>query len=239
MEKFISGNINNYIEKGDQSNMAIVVDGIIGAGKSTVSNYLSEKLNIPLFEELKNDGEDSMAQRMLDRFYEDQARWSAIIQVMFLNDRFKDIKLIDQKGEPAIFDRSIYGDEIFARTIHDRGQMTKDEFDIYRDLLHNMLQHINPPELLVYIDVSVDTAMERINKRARSTEADLIPRDYMEDLKRNYEAWFEQFDLCPKVRIDLNECSVCSEGRLNSEMGEKILDEVLPILQKQKLKEIV
>ncbi|MCK8059977.1 MULTISPECIES: deoxynucleoside kinase [unclassified Fusibacter] len=210
--------------------MSIVIDGIIGAGKSTVASFLSETFDMPMFEELKDDGSNSLAQRMLDRFYEDQSRWSAIIQVMFLNDRFKDIKKIEAMNQPAIIDRSIYGDEIFAKTIHDRGNMTEDEFVIYRDLLHNMLQHIKAPRLLVYIDVSVDTAMDRINKRARSTEADLIPRDYMEDLRRNYEAWFNAYDLSPKIKIDLNDSLVCEQGILKPEKKKALLEAFKPFL---------
>lgn len=231
MSNFISTKSLNYVYRGEKCNMAIVVDGIIGAGKSTVGKFLSEELSIPLFEELKEDGSESIAQRMLDRFYGDQDRWSAIIQVMFLNERFKDIKMVDDSGDKAIFDRSIYGDEIFAKTIHERGQMLEDEFNIYRDLLHNMIQHINPPEILVYLDVTVDTAMERINKRARSTEADLIPRDYMEDLKRNYEQWYENFELAPKVRIDLNENCVDEEGNLIEPAISQIKEAIKPYLK--------
>lgn len=211
--------------------MAIVIDGIIGAGKSTVGEFLSEMLGVPLFEELKDDGKDSLAQRMLDLFYADQTRWSAIIQVMFLNDRFKDLKRIEAEGNYAILDRSIYGDEIFAKTIHERGQMSKDEFTIYRDLLHNMLQHISPPEVLVYIDVTVDTAMERIARRARSTEGDLIPRDYMEDLRRNYELWFEAFDLCPKVRFDLNDSALDENGQVKESVKREIYDAIQPFIK--------
>lgn len=219
-----------YKQEGVMGNMAIVIDGIIGAGKSTVGHFLSDMLNVPLFEELKDDGRDSLAQRMLDLFYEDQSRWSAIIQVMFLNDRFKDIKRIEADGNFAILDRSIYGDEIFAKTIHERGQMTVDEFTIYRDLLHNMLSHIKPPHVLIYIDVSVDTAMERINKRARSTEGDLIPRDYMEDLRKNYELWYESFDLCPKVRIDLNNTALDENGNVRAEIKQTIMDAIAPYI---------
>lgn len=229
--KFTCTDKKLYRLKGEGKNMAIVIDGIIGAGKSTVGHFLSEALEIPIFEELKDDGKDSLAQRMLDRFYADQTRWSAIIQVMFLNDRFKDIKRIEAQGNYAILDRSIYGDEIFAKTIHERGQMTADEFHIYRDLLHNMLNHINPPQVLIYIDVTVDTAMARINKRARSTEGDLIPRDYMMDLRRNYELWFEQFDLCPKVRIDLNNSALDSEGNVKETVRNQILTAIKPYIQ--------
>lgn len=230
MVDFAVNDITNFINEGRNRNMAIVIDGIIGAGKSTVGKYLSESLGIPLFQELKDDGKDSRAQRMLDLFYENPVRWSAIIQVMFLNDRFKDLKNIEKAGNSAILDRSIYGDEIFAKTIHDRGEMTEDEFEIYRDLLHNMLAHIKPPQILLYIDVSVETAMHRIKARARSTEGDAIPRDYMEDLRRNYEAWFDAYDLSPKIRIDFNEHTIDEDGNLSPEIAKVIMDAVSPYI---------
>ena len=81
---------------------------------------------------------------------------------------------------------------------------------------------VKPPEVLVFIDVSVDTAMERIRKRSRSTEADLIPRDYMEDLKLQYDRWYEEFDLCPKIKIDWNESFEDNPQSLKSMIIEKI-----------------
>ena len=95
----------------------------------------------------------------------------------------------------------------------------------------NMLNHINPPQVLIYIDVTVDTAMERINRRGRSTEGDLIPRDYMEDLRRNYELWFETFNLCPKVRIDLNESALDASGQVKPYVKQQLLDAIAPYLK--------
>lgn len=207
--------------------MSIVVDGIIGAGKTTVAKMVSEHLNIPMFEELKNDDlGNTIEHRMLDRFYADQSRWSAIIQVMFLNERFRDLKQIENDGQFAILDRSIYGDEIFAKTINKRGNMSDDELTIYQELLHNMLEHINPPKLLIYLDVSIDTAMERIRKRHRGTEADMIPEDYMIDLRDTYEEWYSEFNLCPKIRIDLNESAVDENGEIIPEIQDRILKAV-------------
>ncbi|MBM7562665.1 deoxynucleoside kinase [Fusibacter tunisiensis] len=228
MLKYAVNQRNLFENKGRDKNMAIVIDGIIGAGKTTVGEFISRELGIPLFQELKDDGKESRAQRMLDLFYETPDRWSAIIQVMFLNDRFKDLKRIERDGNSAVLDRSIYGDEIFARTIHERGEMTHDEFEIYRDLLHNMLAHIKVPEILIYIDVSVDVAMNRIRKRARSTEGDTIPRDYMEDLKRNYESWYNAYNISPKVRINFDKDAVDSNGNLSSEVAHEILQAIRP-----------
>lgn len=222
----------NYIFEGEYRNMSIVVDGIIGAGKTTVARMIADHLDIPMFEELKNDDtENSLEHRMLNRFYADQDRWSAIIQVMFLNERFRDLKTIEASGENAILDRSIYGDEIFAKTINKRGSMADDELRIYQELLHNMLQHINPPQLLIYLDVTVDTALERIQERSRGTEAEMIPRDYMVDLRDTYEEWYSHFDLCPKIRIDLNESAVDEDGQLLPHMKDKILSIVCQALE--------
>jgi deoxyadenosine/deoxycytidine kinase len=218
--KYLAVNSENYINKGEK-NMAIIVDGIIGAGKSTVASFLSEKLDIKLYQEILEDHSESLTQRMLDRFYENQSRWSAITQVMFLNHRFKDLKRIEKEGDQGILDRSIYGDEIFAKTIYQRGQMLEDELVIYQELLSNMLEHIKVPELLIYLDVSVETALERIRKRSRSTEGEMIPRDYLIDLKRNYEEWYDAFDLCPKVRINLD-----AKGVLDVAKKESILKSI-------------
>lgn len=218
--KYLAVNPDNYINKGEK-NMAIIVDGIIGAGKSTVASFLSETLDIKLYQEILEDHSESLTQRMLDRFYENQSRWSAITQVMFLNHRFKDLKRIEKESDQGILDRSIYGDEIFAKTIYQRGQMLEDELIIYQELLSNMLEHIKAPELLIYLDVSVDTALERIRKRSRSTEGEMIPRDYLLDLKRNYEEWYEAFNLCPKVKINLD-----AKGGLNDKKKESILKNI-------------
>ncbi len=222
--------IENHFKGEMGRNMAIVIDGIIGAGKSTVGTFLSETLGIPLYEELKEDGSISRAQRMLDLFYEEPCRWSAITQVMFLSDRFEDLKKIEKRGERAILDRSIYGDEIFARTLHGRGQMTSDEFDIYLSVLNHMLEHIKPPELLIYIDVSVDTALRRIQKRSRSTEGDTIPRDYLEDLRAHYERWFDAYDISPKIKLDLNISMLDENGKITKEARDKVLSAISPFL---------
>jgi len=230
--QFLSTNQDYYRERGKLNNMAIVIDGIIGAGKSSIGTFLSHELEIPLFQELKSDGGASLAQRMLDRFYADQSRWSAIIQIMFLKDRFRDILRIEAEGNKAILDRSIYGDEIFARTIFERGEMTADEFEIYQQLLCEMLQFIKPPELLVYIDVTVETALHRIAKRSRSTEGAMISRAYLEDLKRHYEAWFTSYDLSPKIRLDLNESAFDeTTGQVKDAFKTVLLGQVDAILK--------
>lgn len=226
---YISCDKGNYAKEG--RNMAIIVDGIIGAGKTTVGQIICDAYDLPFFEEIKSDDSKGLVQRMLDRFYMDPPRWSAIIQTMFLNDRFKDMKHAQSLNTQGLFDRSIYGDEIFARTIHYRKQMTDDEFSIYQSILKHMLNYIEVPEVLIYLDVSVDTALSRIQKRSRSTEAELIPRDYMEDLKKHYDEWFEAYDLSPKIKIDFNHVLFDEHDMIKDELKHQILEMVKPYIK--------
>jgi deoxyadenosine/deoxycytidine kinase len=110
------------------------------------------------------------------------------------------IKQIRKDGGGAL-DRSIYGDRIFAEVLHEDEQMSDEEYVTYTTLLANMLEHVEPPDLLIYLDCSVDTAMDRIRKRDRGLESG-IPRDYLERLNRRYLTWFDEFDISPKIIVD-------------------------------------
>jgi deoxyadenosine/deoxycytidine kinase len=174
----------------------IIIEGQIGVGKTTMGEILESELGIVLYRELQH--EETLS--LLDRFYADQARWAFTLQVHFLNERFRMIKQIHADGGGAL-DRSIYGDAIFAEVLHEDGQMSPEEYVTYTTLLDNMLEHVQPPDLLVYLDCSVDTAMDRIRIRDRGLEAG-IARDYLERLNNRYLAWYSAYDFSPKLLID-------------------------------------
>ena len=182
------------IHHGDER--VIIIEGQIGVGKTTMGEILERELGITLFRELQQ----AETQVLLDRFYANKERWAFTLQIHFLNERFRMIKEIRRNGGGAL-DRSIYGDRIFAEVLHEDGSMTDEEFTTYQTLLDNMLEHVQPPDLLVYLDCSVDTAMERIRKRNRGLEAG-IPRDYLERLNQHYLRWYERYDISPRIKVD-------------------------------------
>ena len=100
-------------------------------------------------------------------------------------------------------DRSIYGDAIFARMLNLNGEMSDEEFAIYAELLENMLEHVQAPKLMVYLEVSVDEAMRRIHKRGRDYEL-IVEREYWERLNQEYEDYFGQYTLSPLLRINVD-----------------------------------
>jgi deoxyadenosine/deoxycytidine kinase len=173
----------------------IVIDGVVGAGKSTLAQKISDKLGIPIFHELQNQ----TTLNLLEDFYKDKRRWSFTLQIHFLNERFRMIKEIQQRGE-GILDRSIFGDKIFATMLHEDGWMSDDEFWTYSTLLDNMLQHTKTPDLLVYIDCDLETAKERIRGRGREMEQG-VDEIYWRRLNEKYQNWYSEYSFSPKFSI--------------------------------------
>ncbi len=178
--------------------MVIVIDGVVGAGKSTLAKKLSEKLNIPIYFELQNQ----TTLNLLEEFYKDKKRWSFTLQIHFLNERFRMIKEIHNNGG-GILDRSIFGDRIFAQMLNEDGWMTDDEFQTYTTLLDNMLQHAKNPDYLIYIDCDLETALQRIKVRGREMEQDVDLR-YWNRLNEKYTQWYNDYDLSEKISINAN-----------------------------------
>ncbi|ANF34308.1 deoxynucleoside kinase [Borrelia turicatae] len=180
----------------------IVIEGLIGVGKTTLGHVLSKEFNIPFYSELNNE----FTLSMLDKFYKDKSRWAFLVQINFLNERFKLIKSIF-KTKGGILDRSIYGDRVFASLLNDSGYISNDEYKIYLDLLDNMLEHSQKPVLMIYLDCSVDEAERRIKNRNRSFETG-IPREYLEGLNEKYLSWYDSYDLSPKLSFDYNSINI-------------------------------
>jgi len=196
----------------------ILVDGVVGVGKTTLAKLLSKKFNIPLFEELSNaDTED-----LLNRFYSDKTRWAFTLQIHFLNERFRMIKNIHKEGR-GILDRSIFGDRIFAEMLAEDREaggegMTLEEYRTYDTLLDNMLEHAQPPDLLIYLECSPKVAKHRIDSRGRGLES-TVEMSYWERLNQKYSDWYENYKNSAKVLINVDNLDFAN----NKEDQESIL----------------
>lgn len=181
--------------KKNKPNETIVIDAVVGAGKTSYMEMLSEEMKIPYFQEPVQDNP------LLDKFYYDRKRYAFPLQIYFLNRRFEMLKQASEAGKPSLMDRSIYGDMIFAKMLYEEGDMEKDEFILYRDLLTNMLDHVQAPKLMIYLKIDTDSAIERIKKRGRDYEQ-IVERDYWENLNKEYEDYFSNYNLSPLLVIE-------------------------------------
>lgn len=202
----------------------ICVDGVVGVGKSSLGELISKKYNIEFYEEPVTDNP------ILDKFYYDKKRWSFPLQVFFLNKRFKMIKNASEL-EACVMDRSIYGDVIFSKMlVHDR-EMTQEEFDLYEELLYNMLEHVEKPKLMIYLETSVDSAINKIKKRGRDYEQ-IVPRIYWEHLDKNYREYFENYNLSHILKINVDDIDFVNNEK-DREYVLNLIDEKLKEIEKK------
>jgi len=167
----------------------IAVAGNIGSGKSSLTTMLSSKFGwTPYYESVEDNP-------YLADFYGDMKRWSFHLQVYFLSHRFQTHKKITEAPESVIQDRSIYEDaEIFARNLHEIGNMDKRDYENYVALYKVMTGYLQPPDLMVYLRANVDTLVSQITKRGRSYEQSM-QRSYLEQLNSHYENWIGTYSL--------------------------------------------
>jgi deoxyadenosine/deoxycytidine kinase len=209
----------------------IVLAGTIGAGKSSLTALLANRLGSEAFYESVDDNE------VLPLFYEDPNKYAFLLQIYFLNKRFDSIKQA-LKNENNVLDRSIYEDSLLFHLNADLGRATETEVRVYDELLANMLEELpyaakkKHPDLLVHIRVSFPTMLERIQKRGREFEQiehDPSLYDYYEELNARYDQWFDEYDASPKIQID--------GDQLNFVEDTQAAEEVLNLIE-EKLKEV-
>lgn len=200
--------MKNVIEKGED--IVIVVEGNIGAGKTTLGELLAETYQTKLYRELENQTEDDKNDTLhiLEKFYNNKKQYAFLLQIHFLNERFRMIKEIFNNNG-GVLDRSIYGDKIFVDVLHEEGAIDDFEYKTYTKLLSNMLEHAQKPKILIYLNASVDTCLSRIKRRDRNGETK-ITYDYLKNLENRYLDWYHKYDYSKKIMIDYNRYDILS-----------------------------
>ena len=192
----------NLREKyGIPKNAVITIAGTVGVGKSTMTQALADALDF------KTSFENVDENPYLDRFYDDFEKWSFHLQIYFLAERFKEQKRIFESGGGFIQDRSIYEDTgIFAKMHADKGTMDPVDYDTYTNLFEAMVMtpYFPHPNLLVYLDGSMDDILKRIGERGRPMEQQ-TPIAYWEEMHGRYEHWINSFNACPVLKININD----------------------------------
>jgi deoxyadenosine/deoxycytidine kinase len=179
--------------------MYIAIAGNIGAGKSTLTQILSERyLLTPVYEAVDENP-------YLEDFYQDMPRYAFHSQMFFLAKRLEQHLHHINPGSRIIQDRTIYEDaNIFARNLFEDGTMSLRDYNSYRKMYEAILQALRPPDLLVYIRASVPTLQAHIRKRGRDYEMN-IRKEYLEKLNALYETFITTYTFSDVVFIDGDE----------------------------------
>ncbi|PLR65527.1 MULTISPECIES: deoxynucleoside kinase [Bacillaceae] len=192
-------------------NAVVTIAGTVGVGKSTMTNALANALNF------RTSFEKVDTNPYLDKFYADFERWSFHLQIYFLAERFKEQKRIFEYGGGFIQDRSIYEDTgIFAKMHYEKGTMTEVDYETYTNLFDAMVMtpYFPHPDLLIYLEGSLEDILSRIKERGRPMEQQ-TPVAYWEEMHRRYEDWINNFNACPVLRLNINDYDImANEGSI-------------------------
>lgn len=169
--------------------MILWIEGIIGAGKTTLTRHLSKQLGLrPLYEPVDSNP-------YLGPFYEDPKRWAFPMQIELLHRRYALQKIASFEHTQyagAILDRGLPGDRVFARMLTESGEISDLEWGTYERCYDIMCCSLMPPSLMLFLDVSPEVAMERIIKRDRKCET--VSIDYLKSLHEGYMSLLDEIE---------------------------------------------
>ncbi|GAB5522988.1 MAG: deoxynucleoside kinase [Roseivirga sp.] len=178
--------------------MHVAIAGNIGSGKTTLAKNLGKHYHWDVQLESVEDNP------YLADFYGDMHRWSFHLQVYFLNSRFRQVAKIRASQGGTIQDRTIYEDAyIFAANLRKSEFITERDYQNYLELFKSMIDHVAPPDLLIYLKADIPKLVGNIQKRGRDYE-ELIRIEYLKNLNEHYEEWIGSYDLGKLLVIDVN-----------------------------------
>lgn len=171
----------------------IAIEGVIGAGKTTLAKKVNEKLNGELvFEQFE-------ANPFLEKFYNDRRRFAFQTQMFFLINRYKQQELLAQENlfrDYIVCDYIFEKDRIFAYL-----NLTGEELKLYESVFPLLNRTLRKPDLVVYLQSSIDRLMYNIKKRSRKIERNLT-RSYIEELSEAYNHFFFRYNSTPLLIVN-------------------------------------
>ncbi len=198
----------------------IAVAGNIGVGKSTLAQLLCEFYLWEPFYEAVDDNP------YLADFYQDMKAWAFHSQVFFLSRRLSHHRQIVERPGTVVQDRTVYEDaEIFARNLYEQGLMSARDYRSYRELYETVIGIMPPPDLVIYLQASVPTLLERIRRRGRDYEQG-IASEYLERLNHYYDEWIASFTLCPVLTVPTDHLDFVSNGTHLELIMARVLDKL-------------
>ena len=181
--------------------MYVAIEGVIGVGKTTLARLLQPAFNAEIILEVFEENP------FLSDFYGDRERYAFQTQIFFLLSRYhqqhQTIHEMISTGKNLIADYTFAKDSLFARI-----NLKGDELDMYYRVHEALAEKIQKPDLLVYLQASTETLMQRIALRDRPYERQM-ERTYIDELNQAYDEFFSKsFDHTPVLTIDSNHLNI-------------------------------
>jgi len=174
----------------------IAVEGVIGAGKTSLAKKLRDKLEAKLILEQFEENP------FLENFYKDRKKYAFQTQMFFLISRFKQQQELNQGDlftEHLVTDYIFDKDKIFASL-----NLSAEEMKLYDALFPTLSRDVRKPDLTIYLQSSVDRLYYNIKKRKRRIENPLS-KSYLEELSDAYNDFFFRYHESPLLIVNSSE----------------------------------
>jgi len=174
----------------------VVIEGNIGAGKTTLAAKIAEEFNARLILERFADNP------FLPKFYEDPDKYSFPLELSFLADRCKQLK--EELVSQELFKTFTIADYYFMKSLVFAASTLKgDEFNLYRQIFYIIYGSLPKPDIYVYLHVSPERLIENIVSRGRQYEKS-ITKVYLEKIQESYFSFFKQNPENRYLILDIN-----------------------------------
>jgi deoxyguanosine kinase len=161
----------------------LVIEGNIGAGKTSLASMLAKETGSRLVLEEFSDNP------FLAKFYEDPGRYAFQLELSFLAERYQQIKT--ELGHPDLFGQSVISDYFLVKSfIFSKHNLKADEMKLFEKLFSIINLQVPSPDLYVYLHVPVERLLENIERRGRPYEKN-IRAEYLKEVQDGYFGFFK------------------------------------------------
>lgn len=175
----------------------VVIEGNIGAGKTTLAGRIADQFNAHLILEHFDDNP------FLPKFYNDPEKYSFPLELSFLAGRYRQLK--EELVPQDLFKSFSVADYYFMKSLVFAASTLKgDEFNLYRQIFHIIYGSLPKPDIYVYLHLNPERLLENIEKRGRSYEKS-ITIEYLQRIQDNYFSFFKQNPENKYLVLDVND----------------------------------
>lgn len=165
----------------------ITIEGNIGAGKTTLTNILAQKLNARIILEEFADNP------FLSKFYDNPAQYAFPLELFFMAERYKQLK--DLVHTKELFQPVTISDYLFTKCLlFAKVNLPEEEFRLYQKLFDIIHQQLMFPDVLIYLHAPVNKLQQNIKKRNRPYEQS-IPDEYLFNIQETYTHYIKQHNI--------------------------------------------
>jgi deoxyadenosine/deoxycytidine kinase len=194
----------------------IAIEGVIGAGKTSLAKKIKERLNAELIIE------QFEANPFLEKFYGDRKRYAFQTQMFFLINRYKQQQELNQEN---LFTQFLVSDYLFEKDkIFAYLNLNGEELKLYESIFPLLSRNLRKPDLVIYLQSGVERLMYNIRKRSRKIERNLT-RSYIEELSEAYNHFFFRYTTTPLLIVNSTDIDFVNSEKDFEELYQQIFRE--------------